>query len=232
MFSCPSQMAIVDISTPACSKFIAALWRNKSKLLDLLRHTKAMHLTEANVNPIFITVSLILLLVFTNDEVKINFNKDISFINLGYLFLILLISFIKSFSTEILFRGWVYDILSSRYKRIIALMITALIPTIIQYIDQRIFSIHLLYGFFLNLFLILIVDFSKSIMQTISFSCIYEVIKKYILGMELSEIQFDSIFYISIDKSNLYYVENSLYAVGVLIIIMIMYILLNLPSRR
>ena len=29
-------------------------FRNKSKISDLWRHTKAMHLTEADVNPIFI----------------------------------------------------------------------------------------------------------------------------------------------------------------------------------
>jgi len=39
-------MAMMATSTPACNKFIAVVWRSKSKRLDLLRH----HYAVENIN--------------------------------------------------------------------------------------------------------------------------------------------------------------------------------------
>ena len=47
---CPSRVCTVFMSTPFDSSMVACVWRSKSKRLDLLRHSKAVRLVEADVN--------------------------------------------------------------------------------------------------------------------------------------------------------------------------------------
>lgn len=177
---------------------------------------------------IFSTVFLFLLIflfILRDYSLLFKLNREFTFLNLFQLLLVMLFTYFKFFFLECLYRGWVFNILNSRYSIMLSILFTSIIPVFIGFIEQQRFGFYLLYLFFLNIFLTLMFIMYKNIFIVISFSCFYDFFKKYVLSLESMNIKLEPVFYTIINNTELYNIENNYYSLILLtIVIIIMFI--------
>ncbi|HJD00847.1 MAG TPA: CPBP family intramembrane metalloprotease [Candidatus Dwaynia gallinarum] len=177
---------------------------------------------------IFSTLFLfVLIFVFILRDYTLSFklNREFTFLNLFQLLFVFIFTYIKFFFLECLYRGWLFNIFTSRYSIIASLILTSIVPVVIGFIEYQRIGIYLIYMFLFNIFLSLMFVVYKNIFILISFNCFYDFLKKYILSLESMNVKLEPLFYTVINNTELYNVENNYYSLIVLtIVIVIMFI--------
>ncbi len=176
------------------------------------------------LNGLLKALSLILILVFLfilkDDVLFFKINKNFGFMNLLQLFFIFLSLYIKYFFIECFYRGWLINIFTHRYSIYLSMIFSSLIYSIVSFIEYKRIGLYLIYIFIFNILLSLMFLLYKNISIVISFHAFYDLLKKYILSLEVGDIKLNTIFYTSLDNNNIIYnIENNIYSLATILII-------------
>ena len=170
---------------------------------------------------IFSTVVLfVLMFVLTlgNNTVSFRLNRDVMFfLNFFQLVLVLVFTYLKTLFLEVLYRGWLINILSFRYNILACVLLASIVPTANIFLEHQRVGFYILNTFLMNVFISFIFLVYKNIFIVISFSCFYEFLKKYILSLEIMTINLEPMFYTIINNIELYNIENNYFTCIVLI---------------
>ncbi len=157
--------------------------------------------------------SLMFMFVLGNDTLSVRLNRDfLFFFNFFQLVLVLIFTYLKALFLEILYRGWLINILNFRYNAVMAVLMSALVPVVNTFVEHRRIGIYILSVFLLNIFISFVFLLYKDIFIVTSFSCLYEFFKKYILAIENIDINLNPVFYTVVNNVRLYNIENSYYS--------------------
>ncbi|EIA28270.1 CAAX amino terminal protease family protein, partial [Candidatus Arthromitus sp. SFB-co] len=176
----------------------------------------------SNIKGLILSIIFLFLLVFVfiikDQVIFFKFNSEFSFTTVFQLLLVFIFIYIEIFFLEILYRGWLINILNSRYNIYLSLVLASLLFTLIYFIEYQRLGIYLLYVFIFNIFLSFMFLIYKNIFVVTSFHAFYKFLKQYVLSIEDMEIKLNSIFYTGIDINNaIYNIENSKYSLIIII---------------
>lgn len=161
---------------------------------------------------------LIFSFILSDYTLSFKLNREFRIIHLIHLILIYIFLYMKVFFLECLYRGWTFNILSSRYSQLISVLLTSFLPVIIGFIEYQRIGFYLIYLFFFNVLLTLMFVVYKNILIVISFNSAYEFLKKYILSIESMNINTEPVFFTIINNTELYNIENNYYSLIILLI--------------
>lgn len=163
---------------------------------------------------------LVFVFIIKDEVLFFKFNSEFSFITIFQLLLVFIFVYMEIFFLEILYRGWLINILNSRYNIYLSLVFASMLFTCIYFIEHQRLGIYLVYVFIFNIFLSFMFLIYKNIFVVISFHAFYKFLKQYILSIEDMEIKLNSVFYTGIDTNNtIYNIENSKYSLIIIIIL-------------
>ena len=174
----------------------------------------------------FLLFSLIIVLIFKDYVISFKLNTELVFASVIQLLMILVFTYIKFFFLESFYRGWIFNILNSRYSVISAVVIASFVPFVIKFIENQRIGVYLIYAFLFNIFLTLLFLVYKNIFIVVMFSAFYDFLKKYILSLEGMSVDIQPVFYTVINNKEVYNIENSFYSILVISLgILLVYIL-------
>ena len=111
----------------------------------------------SNIKGLILSIIFLFLLVFVfiikDQVIFFKFNSEFSFTTVFQLLLVFIFIYIEIFFLEILYRGWLINILNSRYNIYLSLVLASLLFTLIYFIEYQRLGIYLLYVFIFNIFL-------------------------------------------------------------------------------
>lgn len=214
--------------------YIVLIEERKISFLFSTSKDSFLYLTFRGV--VFAIIYLFLVIfsfIISDYTLSFKLNTEFRFINLIHLFLIYIFLYIKVFFLECLYRGWTFNILSSRYSQMMALLLTSFFPIVVAFIEYQRIGFYLIYLFFLNILLTLMFIIYDNIFIVISFSCAYEFLKKYILSIESMNITTEPVFFTIINNTELYNIENNYYSLIILLlVIFVMFIFYQFKTKR
>lgn len=192
------------------------------KIFFLFLNEKIDFMTSFIKGVIFSTVFLFVLifvLILGNNTLSFRLNKDfIFFLNFFQLVLVFVFTYLKNLFLEVLYRGWLLNILNFRYNILVSILLTSLVPTINIFLEHQRIGFYILNSFLINVFVAFVFLVYRNIFVVVAFSCFYEFLKKYILSLESMAVNLEPMFFTIINNTELYNLENNYYTCGVLLV--------------